>query len=321
MELLQRLEDRGYPVEYLLSRIRGRRSRLITDWRPLIYDAAPLDYIASARYQGFARERSPEGLWRNLVREHRWVYSQMNGRLRTIFQPYFFYAELRTIFICFREMIDQQSGKTGELLEASLLSDEIKRILSASADLPAALAGMERVLSSLSAGFAGLAGAYEDEGLRGVEQRMTNAYLSAVAGSGLHPLMKTFFARLIDSRNIMSLYKCLRLDLKTPPSFISGGLIAEARLREVLAKNELFGVNALISDHFGIKIDAPEPTKVELALYKGLTGFLKKEGREPFGIGLILDYLWRCSLEVMNLSVLFHGKDLERELVAAELVR
>ena len=43
MELLRPLEDRGYPAEYLLSRIRGRRSRLIVDWRPLIYEAAPMD--------------------------------------------------------------------------------------------------------------------------------------------------------------------------------------------------------------------------------------------------------------------------------------
>ena len=34
----------------------------------------------------------------------------------------------------------------------------------------------------------------------------------------------------------------------------------------------------------------------------------------------ILDYLWRCSIEAMNLSVLYHGRDLEREAVTAELV-
>jgi hypothetical protein len=34
----------------------------------------------------------------------------------------------------------------------------------------------------------------------------------------------------------------------------------------------------------------------------------------------VLEYLWRCSLEITNLSLLFAGKDLEREELAAELV-
>jgi hypothetical protein len=33
-----------------------------------------------------------------------------------------------------------------------------------------------------------------------------------------------------------------------------------------------------------------------------------------------MDYLWRCSIEAMNLGVLFYGKDLERDIVIAELV-
>jgi vacuolar-type H+-ATPase subunit C/Vma6 len=51
-----------------------------------------------------------------------------------------------------------------------------------------------------------------------------------------------------------------------------------------------------------------------------MTRWLRQEGRNPFGTAPILDYLWRCSIEAMNLSLLYQGKDLERELVAAELV-
>ncbi len=321
MELLQHLEDRGYPVEYLLSRIRGRRSHLITDWRPLIYDAAPLDYLASVRYQGFVRERTPEGLWRSLVKEHRWVYSQMNGQLRDVFAPYLLYAELRTVFICLRHMNDQKPGMAGELLGISLLSGEIKDVLSASADTRSAVEGIERVFLSLSGEFRGLAEAFDGEGLRGVENRMTNTYLAVIVGAGLHPLIKSFFARLIDSRNIMSVYKCMRLERKAPPLLIPGGAISQARLQSALDKEDLFGVRSLVREFSGIKMETPDPTKVEAALYQGVTRYLKKEGREPFGAGPILDYLWKCSLEVMNLGVLFYGKDLEWEAVTAELVR
>ncbi len=319
MEFLQHLEDRGYPVEYLLSRIRGRRSRLITDWRPLIYDAAPLDYLVSARYQGFVRERTPEGIWRSLVKEYRWVYCQMNGELRDIFWPFFLYTELRTIFICLRHINDQKAGRAGELLAVSLLSDEIKEILSVSADTRTAVEGIERVFLYLKCG--GLVEAFEAEGLRGVEHRLTDTYLAVIVEGGLHPLMKSFFVRLIDSRNIMSMYKYMRLERKIPPPIIPGGAISEARLRAVLEKDDIFGVRSLVRDFSGIKMEAPDPTKVEVALYKGITRYLRKAGRVPFGAGPIFDYLWKCSLEVINLSVLFHGKDLEREAVMAELVQ
>jgi hypothetical protein len=321
MELLLRLEDRGYPVEYLLSRIRGRRSRLINDWRPLIYDAAPMDYLGSARYQGFVRDRSPEGVWRSLLREHRWVYSQMNGGLREVFRPFFLYAELRTIFICLRHLKEQKSGKTEDLLGDSLLSAAIAKILSSSEGLPSAVRGIERAFLQLSGQFVGLTDALEAEGLRGVEQRLTNTYLSIVVDTGLHPLMKIFFARLIDSRNIMGVYKYLRLEKRSALQFIPGGMIPEAKLRSIVEKGDLFGVNSLVREFSGVKIEMPDPTKVETALYKGMTRFLKKEGREPFGAGPILGYLWKCSIEVMNLSVLFYGKELERETVMAELVQ
>jgi vacuolar-type H+-ATPase subunit C/Vma6 len=67
-------------------------------------------------------------------------------------------------------------------------------------------------------------------------------------------------------------------------------------------------------------VERPDPTLVELALYRGMTKWLKRAARDPFGVAPILDYLWRCSIEAMNLSVLYHGRDLEREAVTAELV-
>jgi vacuolar-type H+-ATPase subunit C/Vma6 len=285
----------------------------------LIYDLTEADYL-SARYQGFVRERSPESIWRNLLREYRWVYGQMNGNLRKAFSPYFLYTELRTLFICFRHLKDKSSGRTNDLLDTSLLSAEIKNILASSEDVPHALMRIEPFFASLSSRFAGLPGTLESGGLRGVEQKLTNTYLAVMPDARLHPILRTFFVRLIDARNIISMYKFKRLEQQSTPSFIPGGFIAQVRFRDVIAK-EIFGICSLIREFFGIKIDAPDPAKVEVALYQGITRFLKKEGREPFGIGPILDYLWKCSLEVMNLSVLLNSRGLEREIVAAELVQ
>ncbi|NTW66679.1 MAG: hypothetical protein HGB21_10305, partial [Nitrospirae bacterium] len=183
--LLKRERTRGYPVEYLLSRIRGRRSRLISDWRPLIYDASPLDYLASAQYHGFVRERTAEGMWRALLLEHGWVHGQMDEATRQMFAPYFLYAELRTVFICLRYLEGDKAQKAGEVLGVSLLSDQVKAVLRTGA-VTDALAELEQMFGALSPGFSGLSAAYEGNGLRGVEQFLTYQYLIFVQELPLH---------------------------------------------------------------------------------------------------------------------------------------
>ncbi len=320
MELLQDPSDRGYPTEYLLSRIKGRRSKLIRNWKSLLYDQ-DLFLAASSKQAGMRTSSSPVRIWADLVHEYRWVHGQMNRELRKIFHPYFLYAELRTIFICLRNIREKKEGVLDELLVNSLLSDEMKKVLLTSDGLAEAVAGIERMFIPLSEQFAGLSDVAQNEGLRGVEQRLTEAYLTVTVGSRLHPLVHLFFSRLIDARNIISLYKYLRLELKSLPPALPGGGIPEARLREAAGKGDLPAIGSLIHEFTGIKVERPEPTMVEVALYTSMTRWLHKEGREPFGVAPILDYLWRCSIEAMNLSVLYHTKDLEREMVAAELVQ
>jgi vacuolar-type H+-ATPase subunit C/Vma6 len=319
-ELLEVLEDRGYPIEYLLSRIRGRRAKLITDWKTFIYETSPLEALSSVKPRGAAVDRTPEGIWRNLLREYRWVYSQMNGALRQAFSPFFLYTELRTLFICLRHIKERKAEGTGELLSASLLSGKVKEVLLTSEKIEHAIGRIERVFLSLSSSFGGLGTLLEEEGLRGVEQRLTNRYLVFVMSTKLHPLIRTFFSRVIDARNILGLYKALRMNAREKPEHIPGGDMTVERLNEFYERGDLLGVTAILRDASGIRVDTPDITKVETALYRGITRDLRKEGRDPLSVGLILDYLWRCSIEATNLSILVHTRDLERETVSAELV-
>jgi hypothetical protein len=304
-----------------LSRIKGRRSRLIRDWKPLLFDPALYESLPTGGTGGFQKGKNADAVWRNLMAEYEWVYSQMNQQLRDIFFPFFLYAELRTILICLRHLLDKKTGDIDDLLDKSLLSDEVKKVLLFSTDLPAAVSGIERLFSSLSGRFLGLSAALESSGLRAVEQRIIGTFLSVTIESGLHQLLKMYFSRLIDARNILGLYKYLRLGLKVQPEFIAGGAIPEMRLKEIIKKDDLPGVALLVREYSGIAVERPDSTSIEHALYRGMTRWLRKEGRDPFGIAPILDYLWRCSIEAMNLSVLHHTKDLEREAVGAELVQ
>jgi vacuolar-type H+-ATPase subunit C/Vma6 len=321
MELLESPADRGFPTEYLLSRIRGRRSCLITDWKALTADVSPLEYLAPSRYRGFVTDRSPDGIWKCLVKEFRWVYIQMNKSLRDIFAPFFLYSELRTLFICLRLLKNKKTGRVDEILSESLLSEDMKKVLRGSHDITSAVAGIERLFLSLSSGFQGLTENIATQGLRGIEQRLPRQYLIHVMQSKLHPLMRAFFIRLIDSRNILSLYKYLRLEAEDAPLFIPFGSITETRLTEALNKGDIFSVGSMIHQLTGITLDITSTMRVENTLYREITRFLKKAGKDPLGIGLLLDYLWRCSIEAMDLSILLYGKDLDRDTITGELVQ
>jgi vacuolar-type H+-ATPase subunit C/Vma6 len=320
MDLLYSPADRGYPAEYLLARIKGRRSRLIKDWKRLAFDAGLFDDSLGRRPDGLLKVKSLGSIEGDLAREYRWVYEQMNLQLREIFTPFFLHAELRTVFICLRRLKDKKAGALDELLSTSLLSERMKDILLLSEDVKLAVAKIENLFSSLSTAYAGLTAILDTDGLRGFEQQLTERYLTETVRAKLHPFMKSFFLRLIDARNAMSLYKFLKLDMNTKPSFIAIGSIPGSRLMEIAKSDDLLKAGELIKELAGVPVDRPDPTSIELALYRGMTRWLRKAGRDPFGAAPILDYLWRCSLEAMNLRVLYYGKDFEREAVAAELV-
>ena len=111
VEFLRKICDRGYPTDYLLSRIRGRRAELIADWRPLVVSPSPVESLAFTRYGSIMTDAYPEDIRRYLLKEFGWVYSQMDRTLRDIFRPFFLYVELNTIFVCLRYARGKETGK------------------------------------------------------------------------------------------------------------------------------------------------------------------------------------------------------------------
>ncbi len=320
-ELLQEREEGGYPMEYLLSRLRGRRVSLVVDWEPLIFGADPLESLSPSRYGGFVRETSSAGLWKYLLHEYRWAYFQMEKSMRNIFRPFFLYSELRTLFFCLRYKAAGEEIKMEQLLASSLFSKAFKKALMDSNHVEDSLDNVEGFLVSRSMKFRGLKAIFAKDGFKGLEQHLTNTCLEYTMDSDLHPVMREFFSRLVDARNVIALYKHLRWELKEIPHFIQGGRMNQRRFRSILEREDIFEVTSLIRTLTGIPVKIPDPTAVENALYREMTRFLRHKGREISGVGFILDYLWRCSLEVMNLGILFHGKDMERDALRTELIQ
>ncbi|HXW68605.1 MAG TPA: V-type ATPase subunit [Dissulfurispiraceae bacterium] len=318
VEFLRKTDDRGYPTEYLLSRIRGRRAHLIADWRSLVLSDSPVESLALTRYGSIMTDNYPEAIRQYLLKDFGWVYSQMNRTLREIFRPFFLYTELGTIFICLRNAMGKETGKIESVLSLSLLSDKIKRILRGGEHLLSAVGGLEDCFTALSTGFSGLRNTLENSGLQAVELTLSTGYLEYIVQSKLHPVIKDFFVYIIDSRNILSLYKYIWLNGKNTPPFITGGRISETMFMKTADKKDILEIGSLVRKLTKIESGT---ANIETSLYRMVTRLLKKAGGEPLGVGLILNYLWRSSLEATNLSILLYGSEIDRESITAEIVQ
>jgi vacuolar-type H+-ATPase subunit C/Vma6 len=320
MELLQSPEDRGYPTEYLVSRIRGRRAYFLGDWDSLLFHS-PFEYLLKTHYRELITQHSVEGVWKRLLKERRWVYLQMNKHLRDIFRAFFQYAEIKALIVCFRLKL-KKGTTTGlqDVLSLSILSEEIKELMEVEADLPLIFERLENELFFTSDIPGALKESFLEGGLRSVEKRLTDAFLERIIRLGLHPVIKNFFTFTIDSKNIIALYKHLRWGIKVPPPFIRGGSISETHLTMVIHTNAISEVPKLIYRLTGLEIEEPTVSNLEKTLLKGLTNKIKVMSRRSADIGLILDYLWRCSIEAQNLSIILYGGEIDRDVLKQELV-
>jgi vacuolar-type H+-ATPase subunit C/Vma6 len=310
MELLRDIAADGFPTDYLLARIRGRRVALISDWR-------------AVRARGLAAGTTDERIWEALLAELEWLYGQMNRALRQRLAPVFVLFELKTIVLCVRSKAAHRTSELDRLLARSLLAAPVQQALRHEPDVRSTVATVTEIVARDAAPVREAASAYASDGLRGFEDGLMRGYLAHAAAAPLHPVVRRFFAAFVDLRNIMILYKQLRWGVADAAAFIPGGALEPARFERALAHKDLAAVDGLVEQATGLEAlpAAASEGALETALLASLTRQLRQAGRASEDIGLILDYLWRHYVQARNLAVLLHGGTLdagtlERELIA-----
>ncbi|MDR3578693.1 MAG: hypothetical protein P4L44_01880 [Oryzomonas sp.] len=320
MGLLTEHGGNGVPLPYLLARIAGRRAYLVADWPQVLAAAEPLADLPPSPYRLAPEGGTDAGLWSGLQREFAWIHHQMGRGLQTIFEPFFLPLELRTLFMVLRLRSRGEEGPTpASVLRFSLLCSPVKRLLLEETDLPAIMAGVGANMDFWPGAGRVLPGILQQQGMVGCEKRLVDACLGHTAGSRLHPAVALFVTRLVDLENIVLLAKILRWRM-AEHGFIKGGNIPEAHLRE--AARDLDGGQArrLIGRVLGVEADLASAAGLVPLMAARLGRILRRQGQEPDGVGLILDYLWRRLTETRNLSLLLHGADLDRLTLEKEMV-
>jgi vacuolar-type H+-ATPase subunit C/Vma6 len=319
MKLLIDICDRGYPTEYFLSRIRGRRS-LFTGELKNLTGRAVMDESLRTSYMGSARGIQGDGSWRSLLREYRWAYRQMNIGLRRVFAPFFAYMELRTLMLCYRYRKTDESGAVEALLSQSLLSGGIRKKLVSDSDLVPVLRETEESFTLSSFSNPGLVRAYEKAGLRGVEEKLCSGFLEQTVRSGLHPAMMEFFRTTVDRRNISLAYKQIRWGLSSEPAFVEGGRVERDVLRKIVDEKDLPMMSDIVRSLTSVKIEEQTGAVFEAALKNALTKRIARLMRGDPETGLILDFLWRRYIEMENFNLLLYGSGVNGDVISRELI-
>lgn len=298
MNLLADLPFDGYPTEYLLARLRGRGALVPPD-RPII----PSD------------DRSEE---RESREAPAWLYRQMNRNLRQTMTPVFTVLELRTLILCLRNKSSRALDTVQNLLSSSLWSAELKRILLADQDLPAAVGAASLWLTHRLEDFAGLPAAFDQNGLRGFEGELYHRYLRASLAGRHPPAVRLVLTHLVDLRNLLAVYKKLRWELITPCVYLAGGTLSLATLKNIERTGRVQAMESLLGPIAGERKVSAEG--IETALMDQLRRNLRRSGRVGDPFGAILDFLWSHFIRDRNSRLRHLCADLDPGTLDAELV-
>jgi len=321
MNILQSTERTGYPSEYLLARLSGRRAYFIKDWDHLLHSHDPYESLRGTKYPTSMTLHSKGDVWKSLSKEHSWIYLQMNSGLRDVFQPYFVYAELKTLLTYLR--YNTQNGSTAEterLLTFSLLSDKVKDMMKSIKHLPIFLESFEKSFLLSARLSSPLVRVLLKEGLTGVEQTLKIITFTWIMNLDLHPVMERFFTVTADLKNIMIACKHLRWRITSKPVFFEGGKIRKSVFLKIIESGDVSEIVQFIHRYTGERPQEPALSHIECVLLKSMTKQIRTMAREHPDSGPILDYLWRCYLEALNISIILYGQEIESTLIKNELI-
>ncbi len=305
MKPLTSTKLREYPPDFLVARLKGKRARLKMDWATIQNAHDPAKHLNGNPVDHWLEKSGNDGLWQFLLLEYLWIYQRMNNAFRKIFMPYFFFVEGQFLLVCLRNRF--QGSLSNEIREMTvpLLDQELVNILTEPASLDLLLEEMEKYFLTISPVFKGFLLAYQEHGFQALEQVFSEKIFAYLTSQKLHHLLKVFFARLIDMRNFLILYKALRWQVEHSPSFLPGGVISPAHFTDSFKKNDFEKIRKLAGLQPAMEREK-KGVLLESDLIDRLTAALKTNIYEPSGIAFILYYLWEQYCWRRSTSIILH---------------
>jgi len=268
MKLLDSTKPAELPTEALLVRLRSRRAKLD--------QAGP-----------FTTEVP------------RWVYDRLNRRLRRQLEPLFELLAMRSLVLNLRYVLAGERPPT-PILSHSLLAKPLQQLLTRLEDAETLVAKLEALLVSDYPFVAGLVGTYRQQGPGGVERQLADGIIRQGLGNSRNESLKRTLRYQIDVRNCLMLSRLWRWQVKQPPPLTAGGTIDLTALQRIWANQDSNRLTRLVERLAGEPLQSGKTIAMEQSLLHGLTRLLRRAGRDPLGLAVIIEYLWRVELAMHN---------------------
>jgi len=307
MKIFKASRQSEYPTDFLVAHLKGRRSRLQIDWDSFAAAEDPAAWVHPPWLAPFLRQRQTDGPRLFLVDEYSWVRSRMNSKLRRVFFPVFLYFELPNLLTMLRcKAYGNRMDRIDALRPLSMLDPSVFTLLRTGSSVEEILQQLEERLATVTGRFGILRQAYIQGGFQALDHELFAAFCSSSLSLPLPDVVTTFIRGLIDTTNLLGLYKADQWGAGAAPALIPGGTLPERVLRQAREKNivevilERAGVaDETLADRSGVVLES--------ALYVQLHKVLHRNMHDPSGYGYLLFYLWGLYLFARRYSLFLGG--------------
>ena len=272
MQLLATTRPAELPTEALLARLRCRRAAV-----------------------DLASGRDPWGSPGEIVD---WVYHRLNRQLRKRLGPFLDLLAMRNLVLILRYSLAEENPPAS-LRQNALLAKPLQELIAAT-DAEATIAGLEAALARDYPFVNGLAAAWRSQGPGGVEQQLASGILQHGLNRSGKGIVNRILSYQIDMRNCLVVKKYWRWQVSQTPQLTAGGAIPVDRLDRIWATRDEGRLAALVGKLGGMPVRNLEAVNVEQGLINGLTRLLRQAGRDPLGLAVIIEYLWKTQLAAHN---------------------
>jgi hypothetical protein len=271
MKLLDSTKPAELPTEALLARLRSRRAEIDL-----------IDPVAAGSTEVAV-----------------WVYQRLNRRLRSRLGPVFELLAMRNLTLQLRYVLAGEIPPP-TILSNALLAKPLRQLVARVAETESLIAQLEAALVGDYPFVAGLTVTYRQQGPGGVERQLSDGMLRQGLDKSRNALLKTTLRYLIDMRNCLMLSRLWRWQVKQAPPLTAGGNIDPTNLQRIWASHDSERLARLTERLAGEPLQGGATIDMEQSLLHGLTRLLRRAGRDPLGLAVIIEYLWQSELAVHN---------------------
>ena len=273
MKLLAPTQPAELPAEALLARLRSRRAAI----------NLAADHVTDAS--------ATEVVY--------WVYKRLNNGLRSRLTPFLDLLALRNLILTLRYTLIGDIPPA-VLLSNSLLAEPLQQLVRATGKSETTIAQLEVALADDYPFVTGLTSTYQNQGPGAVEQQLTEGLLLHSLARAKHDVLKATLRYLIDMRNCLMINKLWRWQVRQAPPLTTGGMLAIPGLQRIWIAHDSARLASVTSRLAGEPLIATETIGMEQSLLRGLTRLLRRAGRDPLGLAVVIEYLWLAQLAVHN---------------------